>query len=319
MSDAVLGIHSNVRPGMIDPATGRPFDPGLIDGHGWLTLTRDGKTTTYGLWPDDNPRIADAGLGNGRESDIRVGMEDKYNAAASRYYRLSPEQAKVLDAKLKENVTWGYTNNCSSWASETLTAVTGERINADEPYTAGVVETPRVLGESIHQLERKQPTSRGAPATPPPQKGTTSNSLSDASGASGMQEPDASRHARLSVHAQNLLSDSEREVRQLAHSHGLPWDQGMDNTVVAVAQQARADGLTGINLVNVKNGQIRFGQYDGQLLKEGGIDARVAANTPEATSLEGLAQTDLSLSRQQENQVAGRLAPELTQPALQRA
>lgn len=315
MSDVILGIHSNVRPGMIDPATGLPREIGFSDGHAWLSVTRDGKTTSHGLWPDDHPRVVRRGWNNGAGSDVRAGMEDDELPAASRYYRLSPEQAKVLDAKLQENATWGYTNNCSSWASETLTAVTGERINADEPYTAGVVETPRVLGESIHRLERKHPTSSDAPATPAPRK-ETSSSLSDAS---GVPKQDVPRHAGLSEHAQNLLSDSEREVRQLAHKHGLPWDQGMDNTVVAVAQQARADGLTGINLFNVKNGQIRYGQYDGQRLKEGGIDARVAANTPEAMSLEGLAQTDLSLSRQQEVQIAERSVPELAQPALQRA
>lgn len=315
MSDVVLGIHSNVRPGMIDPATGQPFDPGLIDGHGWLSVTRDGKTTTYGLWPDDNPRITEAGLGNGKGHDIRVGMEDKYHAAASRYYSLTPEQVNALDARLKENVTWGYTNNCSSWASETLTAVTGERINADEPYTAGVLETPRVLGESIHRLEQKKPTHRDAPATPPPQK-ESSSSLSDASNVPGAEVPPP---AGLSTHAQNLLSDSEREVRQLAHRHGLPWDQGMDNTVAAVARQAQTDGLTGINLFNVKDGQIRYAHYDGQFLKEGAIDARMAANTPETTSLEELTRADLAQARQQEVQMAERPMPEMAHPALQRA
>lgn len=309
MSDTILGIHSNVRPGMIDPSTGQPRDPGISDGHGWLTVTRDGQTTAYGLWPDDHPRVVEQGWNNGEGSDVRVGMENKYRPAASRYYRLTPEQVKTLDARLKENATWGVTENCSSWASSTLEAVTGERINADEPYTAGVVETPRMLGESIHRLEQKDRTSREAPATPTAAEARSSSSLSDARGA---QQP-----AALSPRAQNLLNDSEYHVRQLAERHHLPWNPGMDNTVAAVAQQARADGLTGINRFNVRDGQIHYGQYDGHTLKDGRIDARVAANIPETVSRQGLAQTDLAMG-QQEARVAER-PPQMAQGALQRA
>lgn len=309
MSETILGIHSNVRPGMLDPSTGKPRDPNLIDGHGWLTVTRDGVTTNLGLWPDDHPRVVGRGLSNGSGSDVRSGMEDDMAPVASRYYRLTPEQVKTLDARLKENATWGVTENCSSWASSTLEAVTGERINADEPYTAGVVETPRVLGESIHRLEQKNRTSREAPAAPTAAEERSSSSLSDAR---GTEQP-----AALSSHARNLLNDSEYQVRQLAERHHLPWNPGMDNTVAAVAQQARADGLTGINRFNVRDGQIHYGQYDGYTLKDGRIDARVAANIPEEVSRQGLAQTDQAMA-QQETRVA-ELPPQMTQGALQRA
>ena len=299
MSDTILGIHSNRRPGMLDPVTGKPYDPSLTDGHAWLSVTRDGVTTNYGLWPDGHPSTAD----NGPGTDIRVGMEDRDVAAASRYYRLTPEQATVLEAKLRENVEWGRTSNCSSWASETLTDVTGVRINADEPYTLGIVETPRVLGESIHALEQRDRTSRTDPAaTPTPSR--SSSSFSDASGAT----PSAEDHAALSPAAQALVSDSEREIRQVAERHNLPWDQGMNNTVYAVAQQARADGLTGINHFNVQDGLIRYGQFDGQVLKDGAIDARVAANTPEAESRNGLQVADRAIEQRAAAQVA---APEL--------
>lgn len=112
---------------------------------------------------------------------------------------------------------------------------------------------------------------------------------------------DGAAYAALSPQAQTLLRDSEHQVRQLAERHGLPWDQGMENTVAAVAQQARADGLTGINHFAVRDGQIRYGQQDGYILRDGQIDARVAANTPLARSHEALAQTDQILSRQPEN------------------
>lgn len=315
MSETILGIHSNVRSGMLDPSTGKPRDPNLIDGHGWLTVTRDGVTTNLGLWPDDHPRVVRRGLSNGSGSDVRSGMEDDMAPVASRYYRLTPEQVKTLGAQLRENATWGVTENCSSWASSTLEAVTGERVNADEPYTAGVVETPRVLGESIHRLEQKDRTSREAPATPTAAEERSSSSLSDASGA---RQPAAAQHAALSPHAQNLLHDSEYQVRQLAERHHLPWNPGMDNTVAAVAQQAHADGLTGINRFNVRDGQIHYGQYDGYTLKDGRIDARLAANTHEAVSRQGLAQTDQAMALQ-EARVAELPPPQMAQGALQRA
>ena len=119
-------------------------------------------------------------------------------------------------------------------------------------------------------------------------------------------EPAASQHAALSPQAQTLLADSEHQVRQLAERHGIPWDQGMDNTVAAIARQARADGLTSINQFNVSNGEIRFGQYDGYTLQDGRIDAKAAANTPAAVSQEGLVQTDLAMIRQ-----TGQPAPEI--------
>jgi hypothetical protein len=121
-------------------------------------------------------------------------------------------------------------------------------------------------------------------------------------------EPAATRHAALSPQAQTLLANSEHQVRQMAERHGLPWDQGMDNTVVAIARQARADGLTSINQFNVSNGEIRFGQYDGHTLQDGRVDARAAANTPAAVSQEGLVQTDLAMVRQAE-QSAPEIAP----------
>jgi hypothetical protein len=112
-----------------------------------------------------------------------------------------------------------------------------------------------------------------------------------------------------SSHALNLLNDSEQQVRQLAERHGLPWDQGMDNTVAAVAHQARANGLTGINQFHVTGGQIRFGQFDGYTLKDGSIDARVAANTPAEVSQQGLLQADQSMNQLQDSRVAEHSPP----------
>ena len=101
--------------------------------------------------------------------------------------------------------------------------------------------------------------------------------------------------------SQALLSDSQREVRQLAATHHLPWDRGLDNTVCSLARCAREHGLSGINLLRVNNGQIRFGQHEHGVLKDGVLDARQAANTPAADSLSRLAMLDQQASLEPRN------------------
>lgn len=102
----------------------------------------------------------------------------------------------------------------------------------------------------------------------------------------------------LSPQSQTLLLDSEKQVRQLASTHGLPWDRGLDNTVHSVARSAREQGLSGINLLRVNGeGQIRYGQHDGYTLKDGTLDARMAANTPASESVEKMAQLDQQATR----------------------
>lgn len=142
----ILGIHSNV--------AGENQD--YTAGHAWLTITHDGKTTCYGLWPDAHPSVTD----NGDKSDIRVGMEASQKAVASRYYRLSDAQAKHFNKLMSANVAWRYTNTCASWASEIVEEVIGEDVDADD---YGGFETPRELGRNILLLEKKQPTSLSSP------------------------------------------------------------------------------------------------------------------------------------------------------------
>ena len=103
----------------------------------------------------------------------------------------------------------------------------------------------------------------------------------------------------LAPESHQLLKDSEHHVRALGDRHRLPWDQGMENTVHAVAAEARERGLTGITHFKVQDGQIRFAQYDGILLREGQLDARAAANIDSAESL-----TQLSASHQPAQTIA---------------
>ncbi|MFW5331412.1 glycoside hydrolase family 19 protein [Hydrogenophaga sp. ZJX-1] len=99
---------------------------------------------------------------------------------------------------------------------------------------------------------------------------------------------------QLSPQSLQLIQQSEQQVRAIADRHQLPWNPGLDNTVHAVAQQAREQGLTGITHLKVQNGQIRFAQHDGYALREGQLDARSAANTDARASLTRMAQADQS-------------------------
>lgn len=95
--------------------------------------------------------------------------------------------------------------------------------------------------------------------------------------------------AALPEPGRKLLDDSRGHVQRLADQHGLPWDQGMENTVHAVALGAREAGLSRITHLRVDAGQIRVAEFDGIGLKEGAVDARQAANSPADESLQRLA------------------------------
>ncbi|AOW13457.1 hypothetical protein LPB72_10555 [Hydrogenophaga crassostreae] len=113
----------------------------------------------------------------------------------------------------------------------------------------------------------------------------------------------ASSASPLSPISQSLLETSERHVRQVAEQHGLPWNTGLSNTAHAIAASARGQGMSDINLFRVADGQIRYGQLDGAMLKDGVLDARQAANQPMTDSLERLGQLD---QQQQQDQLATR-------------
>jgi hypothetical protein len=146
MAGMILGIHSNV--------AGDSHE--FTAGQSWLSITENGTTTFYGLWPDAHPAV----VANGDASDIRVGLEAAAKAVASRYYKLSPAQAKHFKALMKSNVGWRYTNTCASWASEVVNEIVGEDVDSDD-YLG--FETPRELGRNILFLERTDPTTIYAP------------------------------------------------------------------------------------------------------------------------------------------------------------
>ncbi|MFC3685325.1 XVIPCD domain-containing protein [Hydrogenophaga luteola] len=114
--------------------------------------------------------------------------------------------------------------------------------------------------------------------------------------------------AALPETGRQLLEDSRGHVQRLAGQHGLAWDQGMENTVHAVALGAREAGLSRITHLRVDAGQIRVAEFDGIGLKEGAVDARQAANRPADESLQRLAvapepAAELAAVQPQERQV----------------
>lgn len=103
---------------------------------------------------------------------VRLGMEDGLYSSTIIYCKLTNKRVALLRIKLKENVGWRYTNTCAAWASETVTDITGEYIDAND--TMGF-ETPRKLSESIKALEEKEPTRYVGPKNIPDPKGSSSS------------------------------------------------------------------------------------------------------------------------------------------------
>lgn len=154
----ILGVHSN--------AIG---DAALTDGHAWLTLHfQSGKSTSIGLWTtslDESRRFVKdpTGFLLGETFDVEFGREvDKqYAALARRYYQLSEDQARFSNKVLGSFASWRFSNTCASWAARVVRELTGEDLASKE--LLGYTDTPRSLGNAIMELEKKGPTSVGAP------------------------------------------------------------------------------------------------------------------------------------------------------------
>lgn len=122
--------------------------------------------------------------------------------------------------------------------------------------------------------------------------------------------------APLSPVSRQLLDDSMQAVAGVAARHGLPWDAGMANTAGAVAASAREAGLARVNLLRAEGGWIRAGEYDGMTVREIGLDASHAANTPPEQWLQRLVALDLEQARvPQDGLAAGTPVRQLAEPA----
>ncbi len=154
----VLGIHSNV-------ASTAQFS----DGHAWLSMHfSNGRSTTVGLWTTtlfESRRIVRDPTGAilDESFDVNFGLEDERGdiAAASRYYGLSPTQARRAVAVMGSYTGWRFTNTCASWASKVVRELLGEELDSSE--LGGLTDTPRALAKAIEDREAKEPTTLDRP------------------------------------------------------------------------------------------------------------------------------------------------------------
>ncbi|MFY9269856.1 MAG: DUF4157 domain-containing protein [Candidatus Manganitrophaceae bacterium] len=117
-----LSINSNV------------VNAGLTAGHAWLAYTPNaGPMTTYGTWGNRVPI--------GLHRDIELG----YAAAATRTTALDAVDYTALTTFAAANNSWGYINNCASFAARGWQTVTGEALS----YTSYGIPNPSALGAGI--------------------------------------------------------------------------------------------------------------------------------------------------------------------------
>lgn len=133
-----------------------------------------------------------------------------------------------LDRALNENVRWGFTNTCASWAADTLHKVTGQTLEASEFV---LTDTPRELIDAIRNAEQLQPTSPTRPHPPleAPQQPSSARSLSDIS---------------LQLHQQAIEG-----VHRLDASLGREPDAASERMAASLAHLARATGFSQIDHV----------------------------------------------------------------------
>lgn len=147
---AILGIHSS------EPVTNCSIIPDCNNwGHAWISVTDNGKTTYYGLWPDSHDEVKKRGLDNGTGSDVRINIEGG-SGQHNRYIPITKTQLATLESLIKRNFKYNFlTFNCSSFASYAYNTVTGEKINAQG---LSMIDSPCKVSESIEALNRTKPT-----------------------------------------------------------------------------------------------------------------------------------------------------------------
>jgi hypothetical protein len=136
-------------------------------GHAWITMTKEDKTTRYGLWPDYSLVIKKAGINNGSGSDVRVNFETGTGKFA-RFAYLSPSKQREVAGFVGKH--WEYSllsRNCATFAQKTWFVATGELLDANEFFNGSPTESPRQLGNSIIAKEAIKSTAHLRPKDVP--------------------------------------------------------------------------------------------------------------------------------------------------------
>jgi hypothetical protein len=133
-------------------------------GHAWITYTDDyGNSTRY-----------DLSHGGGFVASKNNWSSPGYQYF-SRYYDLNEAQKKKWEKWKNKKHPYNWltipglgripTNNCASFARDTVKKVVGEKLNADRPLSG--IEDPEVLKNSIAEAEKVDPTKDIAPEGAP--------------------------------------------------------------------------------------------------------------------------------------------------------
>lgn len=156
-----LSINSNV------------VNQGLVAGHAWLSYTPvGGSETTYGTW------------GNREPVGLHRNLELSYTAAASRTAPLDNADHANLTSFAAANNSWGYINNCASFAARGWRAVTGESLS----HTWLGIPNPSSLGAGILSANGGMATgtlAATAPAARPSSGSSAGSSGGSSTGSSG--------------------------------------------------------------------------------------------------------------------------------------
>lgn len=275
---------------------------GGVDYHHKFLLYTDksGDQRTISGWTDDANTTETLPFGN-----IRVLADTPYDASNPDSPLRHPGQRQHREA-IAEGADLSAT-----WEAMVENANSKDNIYPYDP----IRQNSNTLADSVLiDIGLKQPTQDGitghlAPGSDEPldknlkprsQEELGISNIGEAISLNNNQPSPTELRLALSPESHQLIKDSEHHVRALASRHNLPWDQGMDNTVHALALEAREQGLTGITHLKAHQGHIHFAQYDRLSLREGELDAKVAANTDTTESLGKLAahdQRDQSLAR----------------------
>lgn len=156
-----LSIKSNV------------VNQGLVAGHAWLSyIPVGGSETTYGTW------------GNREPVGLHRNLELSYTAAASRTAPLDSADHANLTSFAAANNSWGYINNCASFAARGWRAVTGESLS----HTWLGIPNPSSLGAGILSANGGMATgtlAATAPAARPSSGSSAGSSGGSSTGSSG--------------------------------------------------------------------------------------------------------------------------------------
>lgn len=267
---------------------------GGVDYHHKFLLYTDksGHQHTISGWTDEANTSKELPFGN-----ISVLADAPYDSDNPDSAERHPDQKQY-----RETITEG-ADLSAKWSEMVENAKTKDNLYPYDP----IRQNSNTLADSVlKDAGLKQPTQDGisghlAPGSGKPLDKDVKPRSSEDLGISNIGEAISQNNhqpaptevqAALSPQSQQLIDDSERHVRALTERHQLAWDQGMHNTVHAVALEAREQGMTGIDHLKVNGGQIRFAQQDGFGIREGQVDARAAANTDAADSRAQMASAD---------------------------